>query len=199
VEDPARDGRDRGRYHAADEVVALGQLADRLEVSKSGLFAHWKSKEELQLATIEHARNQWAEHVIGPALREPKGVRRLWALHDLRLAFYEGGRLPGGCFFANANFEYNARPGAIRDRLGIQLEEWMEFLVTLATDAVAGGDLRAGTDARAIAYETESLGVCAVMQAPTLGAGVTFNLARNALLGHLRALAVDPSILPELT
>ncbi|MFF5294409.1 TetR/AcrR family transcriptional regulator [Paractinoplanes globisporus] len=179
--------------------LSLGQLAEALGMSKAGLFAHWRSKEQLQLAVIEHAREQWMDEVIRPALRAPRGVRRLWALHDLRLAFYEGGRLPGGCFFANANFEYNARPGAIRDRLGIQLEEWMEFLVTLATDAVAGGDLRAGTDARAIAYETESLGVCAVMQAPTLGAGVTFNLARNALLGHLRALAVDPSILPELT
>ena len=77
------------------------------------------------------------------------------------------------------------------------LREWMEFLTGLAADAVERGELRAGTDAQAIAYEAESLGVCAVMQAPLLGTEVTFRHARNAMLGHLRALATDPSILPE--
>ena len=134
---------------------------------------------------------------IRPGLRAPRGVRRLWAVHDLRLAFYETERLPGGCFFANANFEFNARPGAVRDRLSVQLREWMEFLTGLAADAVERGELRAGTDAQAIAYEAESLGVCAVMQAPLLGTEATFRHARNAMLGHLRALATDPSILPE--
>src|SRR3954469_13291100 len=97
--------------------LSLGQLADALGISKSGLFAHWRSKEALQLAVIDHARAQWTDEVIRPALTAPRGVRRLWAVHDRRLAFYETGRLPGGCFFANANFEYNARPGAVRARL----------------------------------------------------------------------------------
>jgi len=179
--------------------LSLGQLAEALGMSKAGLFAHWRSKESLQLAVIEHARDQWTAEVIRPALRSRRGVRRLWAVHDLRLAFYETERLPGGCFFANANFEFNARPGAVRDRLAIQLREWMEFLTALAADAVESGELHAGTDAGAIAYEAESLAVCAVMQAPVLGAEVTFRHARNALLGHLRALAPDPSILPEPT
>jgi AcrR family transcriptional regulator len=179
--------------------LSLGQLAETLGISKSGLFAHWRSKESLQLAVIDHARRQWTDEVIRPAMAAPRGVRRLWQAHDRRLAFYESGRLPGGCFFANAHFEYNARPGVLRDRLAAELTSWMTFLTGLATDAVAVGDLRPDTDAAALAYETESLGVCAVMQAPVLGPEVTFRLARQALMGHLRALATDPSILPELT
>ena len=179
--------------------LSLSQVADALGVSKSGLFAHWRSKEALQLAVIDHARAQWTDMVIRPALGEPRGVRRLWAVHDHRLRFYEAQVLPGGCFFANANFEFNARPGVIRDRLAAELTDWMTFLTGLAADAVTVGDLRPEADPPAIAYETESLGVCAVMQAPVLGADATYRHARGALLGHLRALATDPTILPEPT
>jgi hypothetical protein len=102
--------------------------------------------------------------------------------------------LPGRCFFANANFEFNVRPGVIRDRLAVQLADWMAFLTRLAGEAA--GELRPDS-AVDLAYLTESLGVCAVMQAPVLGPDVTFLHARRALLDHLRALALDPSILPE--
>jgi AcrR family transcriptional regulator len=174
--------------------LSLSQVADALGVSKSGLFAHWRSKEALQLAVIEHARAQWTDEVIRPALAAPRGVRRLWALHDRRLAFYEAAVLPGRCFFANANFEFNVRPGVIRDRLAVQLADWMAFLTRLAGEAA--GELRPDS-AVDLAYLTESLGVCAVMQAPVLGPDVTFLHARRALLDHLRGLALDPSILPE--
>ena len=179
--------------------LSLSQVADALGVSKSGLFAHWRSKEALQLAVIEHARAQWTDRVIRPALTAPRGVRRLWAVHGTRLAFYEAEVLPGGCFFANANFEFNARPGLVRDRLADQLTDWMTFLTGLAADAVALGELRADADPEGLAYETESLGVCAVMQAPVLGRDLTFGRARRALLEHLRALATDPTIITELT
>ncbi|WP_250008723.1 TetR/AcrR family transcriptional regulator [Actinoplanes sp. M2I2] len=179
--------------------LSLSQVADALGVSKSGLFAHWRSKEALQLAVIAHARVQWTDEVISPALEAPRGVRRLWAVHNRRLDFYESGALPGRCFFANAHFEFNERPGAVRNQLAVELRDWMGFLTNLATDAVTLGEVRAGTDPSSIAYETESLGVCAVMQAPVLGAAPTFRQARRALLGHLRAVATDPTILPELT
>jgi AcrR family transcriptional regulator len=179
--------------------LSLSQVADALGVSKSGLFAHWRSKEALQIAVIEHARAQWADQVIRPSFEAPRGVRRLWALHDRRLAFYEAEVLPGGCFFANANFEFNARPGVIRDRLAAELTDWITFLTGVAADAVTLGELRPAADPSEIAYLTESLGVCAVMQAPVLGRAVTFPRARRALLEHLRALATDPTILPEPT
>src|SRR4051794_39638532 len=68
------------------EGLSLARLADTLNLSKSGLFAHWRSKEALQLAVIEHARQQWITEVIRPALDAPRGVRRLWAAHDHRMA-----------------------------------------------------------------------------------------------------------------
>ena len=179
--------------------LSLSQVADALGVSKSGLFANWRSKEALQLAVIDHAREQWTDEVIRPAVRAPRGVRRLWAVHDRRLAFYESGALPGSCFFSTAGFEFKARPGVIRDHLAAGLTDWMAFLTRLAVEAVTLGDLRPETDPAGIAYETESLGVCAVIQAPVLGRDVTFRLARRALLDHLRAFATDPTILPELT
>jgi AcrR family transcriptional regulator len=170
--------------------LSLAHLAEALGMSKSGLFAHWRSKESLQLAVIEHARRQWEREIIRPALAAPRGVPRLWAVHDRRLAFYESAALPGRCFFASAGFEFNARPGPVRDSLAAGLTDWMAFLTGLADAAVAAGDLRAETDTAALAYEIESLGVCAVVQAPVLGP-VTFRHARHALRERLATLC-DP-------
>lgn len=176
--------------------LSLGQLADALGVSKSGLFAHWRSKEELQLATVEHARQQWIDRVIRPALAAPRGVRRLWALHESRIAFYAAGVLPGGCFFASAQFEYNARPGVVRDRLAAESADWMGLLERLVTEAVELGELRAGTAPSQLAYEIEALGQTAVTQTRLLTeAGYTY--ARQAVLDRLRGLATDPTLLPE--
>ena len=85
----------------------------------------------------------------------------------------------------------------MQERLADQLRDWMIFLTGLAADAVTAGELRRGTDPGDIAYEMESLGVCAVMQAPVLGAEVTYGHARRALLDHLKAVATDPTILEE--
>src|SRR4051812_36088754 len=108
--------------------LSLGQLAEALGVSKSGLFAHWRSKEELQLATVERALEQWRARIVAPTLRAPRGVRRLWTVHESRIDFYAAAVLPGGCFFTNAQFEYNARPGALRDRVAELCHEWITFI-----------------------------------------------------------------------
>jgi AcrR family transcriptional regulator len=176
--------------------LSLGQLAEALGVSKSGLFAHWKSKEDLQLATIDHARQQWVDRVIAPALAAPRGVRRLWTLHQSRVDFYAAGTLPGGCFFANTQFEFNARPGPVRDRLALGFADWMATIERLGTEAVELGELAAGTDPRQLAYEIEALGLTAVMQVRLLrDAGYSYS--RRAVLDRLRSLCPDPSLLPE--
>ena len=77
------------------------------------------------------------------ALRRPRGIRRLWALNESRVNFYAAEVLPGGCFFANAEFEFNARPGPVRDRLVEIFEEWMTLLERLVSEAIAeGGEAR---------------------------------------------------------
>ncbi|GAA4578697.1 TetR/AcrR family transcriptional regulator [Micromonospora coerulea] len=177
--------------------LSLAQLADTLGVSKSGLFAHWRSKQALQLATVDRAMQQWQERIIGPALRAQVGVRRLWALHDARIDFYAARVLPGGCFFANTEFEYNARPGPVRDRLAEALGRWTAFLERLVQEAVELGELPHDVDVQQLAYEIDALGVNAVMRSRLLDPDTAYRHARQGLLNRLRALCPDPTLLPE--
>ncbi|WP_089003000.1 TetR/AcrR family transcriptional regulator [Micromonospora echinofusca] len=208
----APDGRvargDRTRTAALDAAVvlatevglhglSLAQLADALGVSKSGLFAHWGSKEALQLATIDRAVEQQRERVIEPALRATRGVRRLWALHQARIDFFAARVLPGGCFFASADFEYNARPGPVRDRLAEAFGRWTAFLEQLVREAVAAGELPADVDVAQLAYEIDALGITAAMRSRLLDPDTAYRHARQGLLNRLRALCPDPTLLPE--
>jgi len=208
----ATDGRvargERTRHAILDSAVrlasvegldglSLGRLADSLGVSKSGLFAHWPSKESLQLATIEHARTQIVDHVVRPALRQPRGVRRLWAVHDNRIAFYADDVLPGGCFFCAIEFELDSRPGPLRDRVAEVSGEWLVLLRRLATEAVAAGDLRPDTVPDQLAFEVDALGLAAVYQSRLFEPAHVYRTARVAVLDRLRALCTDPSLLPE--
>lgn len=177
--------------------LSLAQLAERLGVSKSGLFAHWRSKEALQLATVDRAVTQWEELIVAPALRAPRGVRRLRALHEARIAFYAARVLPGGCFFANTEFEYNARPGPVRDRLAEAFSRWSTFLERLVREAVELGELPADLDVPLLAYEIDALGISAAMRSRLLDPDVTYRHARQGLLNRLRALCPDPTLLPE--
>ncbi|MFE2613318.1 TetR/AcrR family transcriptional regulator [Micromonospora chalcea] len=206
------DGRvargDRTRTAVLDTAVALAtevglhglslaQLADRLEVSKSGLFAHWRSKEALQLATVDRAVAQWQERILAPALEAPRGVRRLRALHEARIDFYAARVLPGGCFFANTEFEYNARPGPVRDRLAEAFGRWTALLERLVQEAVDLGELPADLDVPLLAYEIDALGISAAMRSRLLDPDATYRHARQGLLNRLRALCPDPTLLPE--
>src|ERR1043166_4628074 len=99
------------------EGLTIGRLATELSMSKSGLFAHFGSKEELQLATVEAARDIFVREVIRPAFEAPKGVARLWGLCDVWLEYVRREVFRGGCFFAAAAAEFDGRPGAVRDRI----------------------------------------------------------------------------------
>ncbi|MEU1686188.1 TetR/AcrR family transcriptional regulator [Micromonospora sp. NPDC005707] len=177
--------------------LSLAQLAERLGVSKSGLFAHWRSKESLQLATVDRAVTQWEELIVAPALRAPRGVRRLRALHEARIGFYAARVLPGGCFFANTEFEYNARPGPVRDRLAEAFSRWSTFLERLVREAVELGELPADLDVPLLAYEIDALGISAAMRSRLLDPDITYRHARQGLLNRLRALCPDPTLLAE--
>jgi len=179
------------------EGLSLGQLAQRLGVSKSGLFAHWSSKEELQLATIERAREHLIDRVISPALRAPRGVRRLFALHETRMAYVISVELPGGCFFTNAQFEYDARLGPVRDRLVEVLTEWLRLIQRLAAEAVEAGELNADTDPGALAFELNAFATEAVHQSKLMPDLDVLAISRTVALRRLRALCTDPTLLPE--
>lgn len=209
---PVRDGRrergERTRDAVLDAAVAaasvsgldgmtLSQLAGTLGVSKSGLFAHWPDKQSLQLAVVDRARQQWVERIVEPALRKPKGLPQVWALHEGRMAFYADEVLPGGCFFAAVGPEFDDKPGAVRDRIADSMRTWHELLVTLLTKAVQLGQLRAGTDVEQLAFEIQSCDDGVIRHSRLLGSSRAIHLSRNAVLQRLRSLATDPALLPE--
>jgi len=97
------------------EGLTIGRLAEELKMSKSGLFAHFGSKEELQLAAIDAAGQRFIDVVVKPAIEAPRGYPRLVAICNSWLDYVRRRVFPGGCFFAAASFEFDGRPGIVRD------------------------------------------------------------------------------------
>src|SRR5215216_5802457 len=124
-------------------------------MSKSGLFAHFGSKEELQLATVDHAADVFVREVIAPARSAPRGIARTWALLDGFLDYVQGEVFAGGCFFATTSAEFKNRPGAVRDRIAGELNA---FVQNAEAEHQLFGDPRVFGDARdAIRERLESL------------------------------------------
>jgi len=99
------------------EGLSIGNLAGALDMSKSGVYAHFGSKEELQLATVDEAERIFDAAVIDPARAAPSGVARVVALCDAFFDYLERRTFPGGCFFAGAVLEMGMRPGPVHDRV----------------------------------------------------------------------------------
>jgi AcrR family transcriptional regulator len=136
--------------------LSLSRLADEVGMSKSGLFAHFGSKEDLQLATIETANGIFDEQVLDPAAKASGGLERLKALTDSYLDYVEAGTFPGGCFFATVMVEVSMQPGAVRDRLLAFLEDWLGRLEAAVRDAQREGDIDKKEDPGQLAFELES-------------------------------------------
>lgn len=135
------------------DALSIGMLSAHLGMSKSGVFAHFGSKEELQLAVLEQAREHFTSTVVRPALSEPRGLARLRALFDCWLAHSAGSSEPGGCLWIQAASEFDDQAGPLHDAVAAAQREWRESLtktVSLARDA---GQLRAETDCRQFAFE----------------------------------------------
>lgn len=141
--------------------LSIGTLARATEVSKSGVYAHFDSKEALQLATIDNARVLFIDTVVTPALEQPEGLERLNALCESFLAYVENRTLPGGCFFAAAAAELGGRPGPLRERVAANQKDWIGVLHTAANEAVALGELRADTDVPTLVFELNALVIAA--------------------------------------
>src|ERR1700688_2657914 len=107
------------------EGLSIGRLAAELRMSKTGVFAHFGSKEQLQLATVETARQIFLERVVQPALKSPRGVSRLTAMLENWLAYVEKIVFRGGCFFAAASAEFDSRPGVIREQIATLTKAWL--------------------------------------------------------------------------
>lgn len=147
--------REAGQLATVEGIngLSISRLADAVGMSKSGLFSHFGSKEELQVATIEAARDVFTAQVIEPALAVPAGLERLRQLAENFLRYVEGGLYPGGCFFASVAAEMAMRPGPVRDGAVQVLDEFSQQLGTAARDAQDEGAIDSSEDAGQLAFE----------------------------------------------
>jgi AcrR family transcriptional regulator len=141
------------------EGLSIGRLATELEMSKSGLFAHFGSKEELQISTVRAAAAIFAHRVIVPATEQfEPGIARLQGMLDNWLDYMQRGTFAGGCFFAAATIEMDGRPGPVRDSVAEQMTRWGGALADYAREAIERGELREDTDPEQLAFELDALG-----------------------------------------
>jgi len=157
------------------EGLTIGRLAGELEMSKSGLFAHFGSKQELQLATVGAAVDRFRASVIEPALAVPDGTPRLRAMADAYLAHLEDDDYyPGGCFWAATSVEYDDRPGPVRDAIAAALDAWLGELERQAR-------LAGSADPGRFAFEVYAVVMGANSRFRMSGDPVVFTYAREAI------------------
>jgi AcrR family transcriptional regulator len=164
------------------EGLTIGRLAAELGISKSGLFGHFGSKEELQLATFDEAARRFIAKVVKPALSHPEGGPRLRALCERYVAYVERPVFPGGCFLATASIEFDGRPGPVRDRIRDGVAAW---LGELERQARLAGD----PDPAQLAFEVHALVQGANAAFQLLGDRTAFQRAREAIDRRLSGLA----------
>ena len=172
------------------EAVSLQRLATELGISKSGLFAHFGSKEELQLATVEEAGRVFTDEVLRPGLKPPAGLGRVWALCNAYLSYLQRSVFPGGCFFEAAVAEFDSRPGPVRDAVVARRGYWVQSLARAVREATAAGDVRRAVDADQVAWELSCLLVGANGSFVLDGAaGTGIEWARRAIRERLHSIA----------
>jgi AcrR family transcriptional regulator len=167
------------------EGLTIGRLAEELSMSKSGLFGLFGSKEQLQVATFEHAVERFTREVWLPVARRQPGLPRLLALLDRWLAYHRRRALPGGCFVTTATIEFDARPGALRDAVVRARRLMHNLLETDIRTAVEAHDLPADTDAADLAFSLYAIASAAsqAIQLEETGASARATRCMRALLG----------------
>jgi AcrR family transcriptional regulator len=170
------------------EGLSLGRLADEVGISKSGLFAHFGSKEELQLATVETAGRIFDDVVVVPARDAPDGLARLTALTDGFLQHVEDGVFPGGCFFASVVAELGAHPGPVRDSALVVLANWEGLLVQALERARETGEIVADADVQQLAFEIGGSLLLANVQFVVMADSLPLERARRAIATRLDAV-----------
>jgi AcrR family transcriptional regulator len=171
-------------------ALTIGRLAEELRMSKSGLFAHFHSKRALELATLEMAREVFADAVLRPAQASRGGIERLWRLCDLWLQHIERRIFPGAYFFTGAFFEYADRPGPIAGAITSVAQDWFSTLRKAVQEAQEQGEINRDAEAKQVAWELNGRLVGAYW-AYLLEGGDCCREARAALLGRLRELVTD--------
>jgi len=163
------------------EGLSIGRLANETGLSKSGLFAHFGSKHELQLATVEEALRVFSAEVVAPTRALPEGAIRLRERCERWLDYCEREVFPGGCAFAATSVEFDSRPGAVRDRLAQATREWVGLLESDIATAMNAGQVCIAESPEQIAFELNALGMTANWQYQLSRDSSVFEKARRAM------------------
>jgi AcrR family transcriptional regulator len=167
--------------------ITIGTLASSAELSKSGLYAHFRSKESLQVRILEHTRARFVAEVVAPALSAPRGEPRVRAVFESWLTW---DRQPGGCLFVAASSELDDQPGPVRDRLVRYQQDWLDSLAEIFRTGLAEGHFRTGADPEQFAFELDGVMLSHHMSSRLLGDPRSAARARHAfeaLLDRARA------------
>lgn len=165
---------------AGFESLTIGTLAERIGMSKSGLFAHFGSKLELQVAALEEAARQFGVAVFAPAMKAPRGLKRLAALFENWISWTQRAHLPGGCPVDAASREFSHQPGPMRDAALALLKRLDAELTRAVQLAVDNGELAPGTDAAQIAFDMNGIVLAFFRAEQLLGALEASRRARAA-------------------
>lgn len=133
--------------------LTIGRLATELGISKSGVYAHFRSKDRLQRETIDAARNIFEQEVIDPGMAAAPGLGQLRALCEAFLSYVERGVFPGGCFFGQILAEFDGQPGPLRDAVAENQRGWLGMIAAVAREARSRGELSQDADLRQLAFE----------------------------------------------
>ncbi|NUM54983.1 MAG: TetR/AcrR family transcriptional regulator [Candidatus Hydrogenedentes bacterium] len=173
------------------EGLSIGALAKEVGMSKAGLFAHFGSKEELQLATFDAALARFTKRVLAPAEQTERGLPRLLQVIMDWISLTECARDQGGCFFYAVSAEFDGRPGAVRDRLVLASKQWLEWIQRQIVLAKERGHLLPDVDEIQLAFEIHAFEQQANWASQLLKQDDAFERARISVRERLRALATD--------
>jgi len=176
------------------EGITIGRLADATGLSKGGLFAHFGSKEQLQLAVVEEARHVFAEKVIAPADVAEPGLPRLMALQSNWIDYVRGDSFRGGCFFAAASAEFDGRPGAVRTKLASLTGYWRERLEAEVQRGIELGHFQRETSPAMLAFALHAYLQEANWAYQLLGDGESFEHARRESEARIRRDATQEGL-----
>lgn len=176
------------------EGLTIGRLAQALSMSKSGLFAHFGSKEELQIATIETARDIFVREIVDPASSLDRGITRLQAMLDKWLSYVERRVFKGGCFFAAAAAEFDGRPGAVRDLIAGLSKSWLKAIEEEVRHAQRIGQFSLGVDPVQMAFELHAMAQEANWSYHLLDDKLAFAHAREGVRRRLELAATRSAL-----
>jgi AcrR family transcriptional regulator len=170
------------------EGLSIGVLADRMDMSKSGVFAHFGSREELQISVIRHYHAMFEHDVFYPALQQPRGLPRLHAMFE-RWLQQVSREVETGCIYISGAVEFDDRPGPVRDALVQMVQDWHDALQRAVQQAIEAGHLRADTPTRQLVFELHGLILALHHDARLLQIAGSLEIAQRSYARVLRSYA----------